>query len=249
MNGRPLRVVALQVGDAYPDSYVDRLGHMVERHLPRPHEFVVFSDRPRSFRTDIVVRDCSSWGLKGYFNKLRLFDPSVTGHDPFIYLDITLVVRDDLGRLLTEADKVDASLIGVDDWNYPVLNSSVLLVRPDEQTRRVWEDFRSGRRYQGSTHGDQEYIHQVFLANSPDRLRYWPSELVASYKGLRKMAVADPGRAREMYERCVILKFHGHPRPHEVLAPWRSPVSTILRHPFRPRLWRFLGEEIEANWR
>ena len=253
--GSPLCVVTVQAGDRYPDLYVNRLRGMVARQLDQPHRFVCFTDQPVQGRFDagVEVRDLSAWGLPGFFNKLRLFDQAVTGEltggEPFLFLDLTLVIRKSLAPLLAFGGGTPASVVGVADWNYPVLNSSVLWVRPDVHTQRVWDNWASGERYDGRIPGDQNYIDATFRRESPEALVFWPEGMVVSYKRLRKRAARDPGGAREALERAVILKFHGRPKPHEVLAPWRHLPSTVLRHPFRARLWRYLADEIEADWR
>jgi hypothetical protein len=250
----PLCVVTVQAGTRYPDLYVDRLCRMVARQVEEPHRFICFTDRPVQDRFDagVEVRDLSEWKLPGYFNKLRLFDGSVTaeltGGEPFLFLDLTLVIRQALAPLLALGRASSSSLVGVADWNYPVLNSSVLWLRPDVHTQRVWENWARGERYDGHIPGDQNYIDATFRREAPDALAFWPEGMVASYKQLRKRAARDPRGARDALERAVILKFHGRPKPHEVLEPWRHLPSTVLRHPLRPRLWRYLADEIEANW-
>lgn len=249
--GEPLKVVTVLVGDAYADVYVDRLRQMVARQLQRPHRFIVFADRPATRRfssAEIEVRDCSSWGLAGYFNKLRLFDQAVTGPLPFLYLDVTLFIRGDLGGFFDHARSQAASLVAVRDWNWPVLNSSVCHIRPDGRTQQVWEDWQSGERFGRQFAGDQNYIDAVFRHRFPEVLAHWPDEWVLSYKKLRKQAARDEAAAQSAYEGSRIVKFHGHPKPPEVLAPWRKPVATILRHPLQPRLWRFLAAEIRRHW-
>jgi hypothetical protein len=249
-------VITVQAGDRYPDLYVNRLRRMVARQMParpgdEPHRFLCYTDRPRAGRFDpeVEVHDLGEWGLPGYFNKLRLFDREVTGETPFVFLDITLVIRASLAPLLAFGEESGASLVAVADWNYPIVNSSVLRVRPDEYTQRVWDDWAGGERYHGHIPGDQNFIDAVFRANFPERLHFWPDGMVASYKGLRKKAARDRTGAQAALEAAVILKFHGAPKPHEVLAPWRHPRATILRYPHRPGLWRYLAEEIRTHWR
>lgn len=246
-----LQVMTLLVGEAYVDVYVDRLREMVARQLRRPHRFVVFADRAGERRfsaQDIEVRDCSSWGLPGYFNKLRLFDQAVTGSEPFLYLDVTLFIREDLGLFFDHARSLPASLVAVRDWNWPVLNSSVCHIRPDSRTQQVWEYWERGERFGRKFAGDQNYMDAVFRHSARDGLAYWPADWVLSYKNLRKEAALDEAAAQQIYERSRIVKFHGHPKPPEVLAPWLSPSSTIFRHPLRPRLWRYLAPEIRRHW-
>lgn len=246
----PLTVVTVQAGSRYPDVYVDRLRAMVARNLQKPHRFVCWTDncQPGRFHPSVEVRDLSSWGLSGFFNKLRLFDPEVGGSTPFLFLDITMVILRSLQPLLDESCRGDASLIAVADWNYPVVNSSVMWIRPDAHTRRVWEAWQAGERFHGHIPGDQNFIDAVFKSHGPEALAYWSKDLVASYKELRKIARTHPGRAQEALARAVILKFHGHPKPHEVLAPQKHLASTVFRNPLQPRLWRYLAPEIQDHW-
>jgi hypothetical protein len=253
----PLRVLTVQAGSRYPDHYVDRLERMVARHLGVPHRFVCYTDRPFAgrFAPQVELRDLAGWKLPGYFNKLRLFDREITGETPFLFLDLTLVIRRSLAPLLAFADEATAgeaggaSLVAVADWNYPIVNSSVLWVRPDARTQQVWDDWVQGAGHLEKVAGDQNWIDAVFRARFPEALAFWPEGLVASYKGLRKRAARDRKGAESALEEAVILKFHGRPKPHEVLAPWRHPVPTVLRHPLRPRLWRYLADEIRTHWR
>jgi hypothetical protein len=242
------RVLALQVGDAYADVYVDRLFRGLQRHLSPEPRLTLYTDRTRPVDPAITQEDASGWGLKGYFNKLRLFDPGLTGPEPFLYLDLTLVIRGSLAPFLRVARESGASLLGVRDWNYPILNSCVLWVRPDRFTGRVWKDFKEGRRYLEHVAGDQNYIDAVFRTHFPQALEFWPEGMVASYKTLRKEAARDPEAAYARYRASTILKFHGHPKPHEVLRPWLRPSATILRHPLKPGLWRYLASELHQHW-
>ncbi len=223
---------------------------MVARNLPAAHRFICWTDDLRSgrFHPAVEVRDLSSWGLSGYFNKLRLFDPDVGGVAPFLFLDLTMVVLRSLRPLIAQGQSTQASLIAVADWNYPIVNSSVMWVRPDMNTRAVWEAWDRGERFHGHIPGDQNFIDAVFKTYSPEALAFWPAPFVSSYKALRRLARRSPEAAREALDRATILKFHGHPKPHEVLNPRTHLASTVLRHPLHPRLWSYLASEIEAHW-
>lgn len=252
----PLRVVTVHAGTRYPDDHVDRLYRMVARQLDRPFRLTCWTDRPRAGRYDpgVEVADLSGWGLSGWFNKLRLFDREVAGEAPFLFLDLTMVIRAPLAPLLAAAldgERRDAALVAVADWNYPIVNSSVMWVRPDDRTQRVWDLWEAGdpELDRNAMAGDQNWIDAVFRRHFPGALAFWPDELVVSYKSLRKRAARDPAVARAAVERAVILKFHGRPKAEDVLAPWRHLSSTVLRHPTRPRLWRYLADEIAAHWR
>jgi hypothetical protein len=250
----PLDVVTVQAGSRYPDLYVERLRNMVARHLPVPHRFVVWADRltgasPRRLGPDIEARDLSGWGLPGTRNKLRLFDPEVGGTRPFLFLDMTLVIRKSLLPLVERGRSTRASLVAVQDWNYPTLNSSVMWVRPDENTSRVWESWLATGQHTWTKRGDQNYVNEVFRRTSPEALSFWAKGRIVSYKVLRKQASRDPDGAREAAAQAVIIKFHGMPKPPDVLNPRAHLRSTVLRHPLRPHLWTFLASEIRQHWR
>jgi hypothetical protein len=256
MDHPALTVVTVQTGHRYPDLWVSRLAAMVGRHLAEAHRFIVFTDRPEPGRFSppasdhqrLDVRDLQGGGLQGYFGKLRLFDQALTGPDPFLFLDTTLVIRASLAPLVQLGRHSAASVIGVRDWNYPILNSSVLWCHPDAHTQAVWTSWQDGRYADQSFPGDQNFIFEVFRQQAPAALAYWPEGLVSSYKALRKLASRDARAAQQQLEASCILKFHGRPKPEEVLHPWRHPRRTVLRHPLQPRLWGYLSEEIRSHW-
>ena len=253
MKSKQLQVVTVQLGNRYPDTWTIRLANMVARHLQEDHRFIIYTDKPHRARFQttpspnqlIEVRDLEPGKLQGYFGKLRLFDQALTGTEPFLFLDNTLVIRNSISQLIEIGRKNDEHLTGVRDWNYPILNSSVMWVKPNSDTQDVWEAWRSGRHQDESFSSDQNFILRA-LKN--EELAYWPEGVVCSYKNLRKLANRDRKQAELQLEGCRILKFHGNPKPSEVITPWRHPVHTILRNPLKPRLWGYLAGEIKSHW-
>ena len=253
MDRHPLQVVTVQLGNRYPDAWTTRLGNMVARNLKEHHRFIIYTDTPEKtrFQTDsssnqvVEVKDLEPGKLQGYFGKLRLFDQALTGPAPFLFLDNTLVIRDSISGLIEIGRKNSQHLTGVRDWNYPILNSSVMWVNPNSDTQDVWEAWSSGRYQDENFPGDQNFILRA-LKN--EELAYWPEGIVCSYKNLRKLEKKEPEQAKLQLEGCSILKFHGNPKPSEVISPWRYPMHTILRNPLHPRLWYYLANEIRAHW-
>ena len=253
MDSHPLQVVTVQLGNRYPDTWTTRLANMVGRNLKEDHRFIIYTDKPdrARFQTDsssnqvVEVRDLQQGKLQGYFGKLRLFDQALTGPEPFLFLDNTLVIRRSISRIVEIGRKNDQHLTGVRDWNYPILNSSVMWVKPNKNTQEVWDAWTSGRYQDESFPGDQNFILRA-LQN--EELAYWPEGIICSYKNLRKLTKRDREQAKLQLEACTILKFHGNPKPSEVMHPWRHPIHTILRNPLYPRLWNYLADEIRANW-
>ena len=254
MDSHPLQVVTVQLGDRYPDAWTTRLANMVGRNLKEDHRFIIYTDKPNRarFQTDsssnqvVEVRDLQQGKLQGYFGKLRLFDQALTGPEPFLFLDNTLVIRSSISGLIEIGRRNSQHLTGVRDWNYPILNSSVMWIKPNNNTQEVWEAWSSGRYQDESFPGDQNFILRA-LQN--EELAYWPEGIVCSYKNLRKLEKKEPEQAKLQLEGCSILKFHGNPKPSEVISPWRHPMHTILRNPLKPSLWSYLANEIRAYWR
>ncbi len=253
MKSHPLQVVTVQLGNRYPDTWTTRLANMVARNLQEDHRFIIYTDKPERtrFETDsssnqvVKVRNLEQGKLKGYFGKLRLFDQSLTGTEPFLFLDNTLVIRSSISELVEIGKRNDQHLTGVRDWNYPILNSSVMWVKPNKNTQDVWNAWSEGRYQDENFSGDQNFI---LRAIKNEDLAYWPEKKICSYKQLRKLAIKNPDEARQWLESCSIIKFHGHPKPNEVIQPWGHPIHTILRNPMKPRLWWYLKEEIKDHW-
>ena len=254
MDSHPLQIVTVQLGNRYPDAWTTRLANMVARNLQEHHRFIIYTDKPdrARFQTDsssnqvVEVRDLQQGKLQGYFGKLRLFDQALTGTEPFLFLDNTLVIRSSISELVEIGRKNDQHLTGVRDWNYPILNSSVMWVKPNNNTQEVWEAWSSGRYQDESFPGDQNFI---LRALRKEELAYWPEGIVCSYKTLRNLANRDRKQEKLQLEGCSILKFHGNPKPSEVISPWRHPMHTIFRNPLKPSLWSYLANEIRAYWR
>lgn len=245
-----LQVYTVLTGRSYGPHYAERLQRMLARHLSAPHSFMVLCDAANRAALEslgIQHRPLEPRGLQGFCSKIQLFNAAITGEAPFLFFDVTLVVRANLDPLLRFAAANPAAVIGVRDWNYPTLNSCVMQLRPGAATARVWQAYLEGEDH-GTPGPNQNFIHRVLQRHCPGALATWPEGLVASYRGLRKLARRDGAAAERARQAACVLKFHGRPRPHEVLRPWRHPSQTLLKHPLRPALWNHLAGEITEHW-
>lgn len=246
----PLPVFTVFSGTAYPPAYVERLQRMLARHLPTSFQLTVLCDsnnQTAMANLGLPHRCLEERGLQGFCSKIQLFNPALTGDEPFLYFDITLIVRANLDPLLQFAANSSAEVIGVRDWNYPTLNSCLMSLRPGAAMSRVWQSYLNGEDH-GTPGPNQNFIYRVLQSHCPEALNTWPEGLVASYRGLRKLAGRHPAAAEQALRSACVLKFHGRPRPHEVLQPWRYPTQTVLKHPLKPHLWGFLAGEITEHW-
>lgn len=79
--------------------YVTRLRSMVARCLDRPHRFVCLTDRPRAIPDIEAVPMGWDGSIKGWWAKIRLFEPGrFSGR--VVYLDLDTVVVDRLDPIV-----------------------------------------------------------------------------------------------------------------------------------------------------
>jgi hypothetical protein len=247
-----MRVVTINVGTKYPDIYVERMFRMCAKHLPTFERFTCYTDRTRHVPAEVEQIDCSRWGLEGWWNKIRLFDREVLD-EPFLFMDLDQIILRSLDPLVTYAQqRTDFPIFGMTDFLYDSFGSTVLFVRPCDQTQLLWDSFARGERYEAPDRlsGDQEFIEGCLRAHGlSDSLALFPDEWFLSYKVLRKQARGQSQRAQTQLERALFLVFHGRPKPHELLQPGKM-LFFLLRHkPLRVfRYWRFLEDEVRKLW-
>lgn len=193
--GNPIRVICVCVGTKFDPSYVAILYDMVQRNLSKDYTFHVITDR------DMPNAIAADTGLPGWWQKVKLFDPSLPFDkgDRMVYFDLDVAITGDLTELVETKGIIR-------DWNLPGFNSSVMVWDHGEHAN-VWTDF-----YRPSMHeldGDQDWITAV--SHLADPWVIFPRDWFLSY---RAHAVDYPPRG------CVAVIFHGAPKPHEITDGW-----------------------------
>ena len=220
-----LTVVCLNLNNCYErgEEYVEKLARGVRRNLHQPYRFVCLNDqRDAPWHEIEYVRVNTT--LPGWWAKVGLFQPGLfPGRN--LYLDLDVVVHDDLAPLVSLLDQ-HPGVWALDDFEFPLsklrcdyperlrdkvlrivgphggtCNSSVLLWRGDAG-RQAWSEF-SPAAVDGLA-GDQNWLTKALW---PDHLRLIPPGYAASYK--------QGGCGG-------LLVYHGEPRPHTVSSPWMS---------------------------
>lgn len=216
-----IRVACLKWGDKYGSEYVTRLQSMVARHLPVAHEFVCYTENPVEGVTCLALPS----DLPGWWAKLGLFRPGlITG--PCLYLDLDVVIRDDLSCFLRPDD---GKVWALDDFSYSLrtpkqfmdadtrrllggagtCNSSVMFWHGDAGTK-AWESFTP--EVMTRLHGDQNHITHVMY---PHALELYPPGLACSYK-YHVLRGQDFGS---------VVVFHGNPKVPDL--PRRDPLRVL----------------------
>lgn len=245
-----LNVVCVNCGEKYSDDYVNRLYYMAKRHISTPFTFTCFTDRSRNLEPGIIQLDTVQWGLEGWYNKLKLFDSKAMPYESMLYLDLSLVIRQSLEPLVEYVQ--DKPFVALRDWSYDVINSCVMWISRNPMTQKVWEDYASGQPFLEGNHGDQDCIYASLVNQGVAQdIPYFPPEWIVSYKQLHKVYVfRSKEEARSKVMDALIIKFHGHPRQHEMLTlPGRFRWIALQQPRYLLRDWNFLAREVKEWWK
>jgi hypothetical protein len=221
-----LPIVCFAVGELYgmAELYVRRLYEMLGRHCPEPFALYCWTDRPRRLPAAIEQRDCAAWtellrpGMRPTTRKLGLFNPRYVEFEHFLYLDLSLVVRHDMGELLAYAFGRPEDLVIVEHWKNEGYNSSVMRIRRDG-LQRIYDAFVAGERYEQRVPGDQDFIRGAVLRHGLEaQLAFFPAGQVVSFKKTVHISRRDAALARQHIRDATIVKFHGSPKMHEAFS-------------------------------
>jgi len=160
-----------------------------------------------------------------------------------------MVVRESLDPLVDMAR--GHNMVALRDWHYDCINSCIMWVEKGSITQAIWDEYARGTRFPDTVlHGDQDFTDAVLRMNhQKDRITYFPQEWIASYKDLLKIHRTDPEEACRLYTAARLIKFHGHPRQHELLNPVLCVQYLALRYPrYAWRDWGFLSKDIRQLW-
>lgn len=213
----PVTVLSMKWGPKYGPEYVNKLYHMVARHLSLPFRFVCFTDRPEGVidavecqpLPDIMVpaaRQISPW------RKVSIFKPGLGGlSGKALFLDLDVVVTGPLDDLVGYSDKLAIP----ENWTQPgqgVGNSSVftfeigaltyIFDRYNETVETLFDRFPNSQTFVSRTaaeHGD---------------LVFFPKEWVRSFKvDCMPGGVMSWVRTPRLPDGARVVAFHGDPKP------------------------------------
>ena len=196
-----LNVVAVNVGDRYPQEYTDKMRSMVARHLKREHTFHCIQDDP-------AFPAPPSW-----WHKCRAFK-EIEGQ--VLYLDLDQVILKDIDPLLDACDPEKMTCYADHIEWFGSRFGSAFMYFPCGKFNRVYDTFMSDPETimleYDKRGGDQVFIGELIPEAQylEDLMGYRP---IMSYK-------FDDLDSVEPDEDTFIVNFHGNPKPHEVDHPW-----------------------------
>ena len=223
-------VVCVNYGTKYPVEYTHRLFNMVSRNTTEPFEFYVLTDNI-SLYPDYKVVDISKEKERGWWTKLLMFKPDMLPRQKFLYLDLDVVIVDNIDELFKlPSFSILRDFIRPDDGILPgpEFNSSVMVFEP-HKAKFIYKYYLDNKvqfqnfQKQIPFFGDQNVISS-YLNSFPSFRHAVPDEWVWSFKKgvVRGKHAGDRSR---MFGDTIppngkICVFHGSPNPTEVSVDW-----------------------------
>lgn len=85
----------------YKPKYVHRLRNMVALHTKKPFRVVCLTDQPESMPDGVEgIRIPTDYGHRGWWAKVNLFDPDLPISGRILYLDLDVLVVNDLDPII-----------------------------------------------------------------------------------------------------------------------------------------------------
>ena len=218
-----MNFVCVYYGTKYSLDYVQVLYNMVQRHLTIPHKFICFSDhvKPQKIlKGDIEFRKFRFHDYDGWWNKMQLFSEEADLKGPCLYMDLDVVILDNINELATFGDDMTFGVIN--DFNILTkeYNSSIMKWHSETMRPIIWDEFVKRRQYWYTLQGDQNAMSK--LVKGSQYLKVMPDEWTYSYKWFSRQ---DPrfDKSRwtfEKKEKAKVAVFHGRPLPHDSDEKW-----------------------------
>lgn len=191
-----MKVVCVHYGRKYKTEYVNILHNMVKRYSDA--DFLCISDHWDGKNCEVVMGEKD---FDGWWNKIQLFNPDFLPGERFLYLDLDVVITEDISSILERTEK----FVTIKDWIYNTYNSSAMLM----------------------TGGEHGHVYDLFckdkekaMASCPQGDQQWITNYVAAdlfqdgdFASFRMSACESESKGK-------IVVFHGKPDPHEVKGTW-----------------------------
>ena len=188
-------------------------------------DFICFTDSTsiqRQLKTfSIEFRQFKRFDFDGWFNKLQLFSPDSNLEGNTLYMDLDVVITDNIDCFYTYETQLD--FVGMNDFNpvSGVWNSSIMKFKQTTLHGRIWHKFMSNRpEYLRKFPGDQNLISD--LIKNGHACGSFPDSWTQSYKWYDRSGTRY-SRQDMKYDHngeSLVTVFHGQPNPHESEQEW-----------------------------
>ena len=221
------QIICVHVGNAYSESYVEKLYNSCCRNTSIPFLFTVLTEnsdyniKQENFRTIKVIPYNFVNARTLWWYKMQAFRPDVAIEGQNLLLDIDQVIVNSLDKFFNYAK--DDFVIIQDfnrQWNknYNRSNSSVVKFTKSIATSIYDKWLMHPADYVRKYRGDQDWFDDEVA----DKTK-WPYEWIKSwkwevYKGgqIKNNSTQYSKDVTVIEDDCSILSFHGKPKPHDV---------------------------------
>lgn len=224
-----MNVVCVNWGTKYGLPYTQRLYNMVHRHTNYPINFYVLTDRVWEYMDSPAKPILLKPGLEGWWNKMRLFQPGLLPPGEYLYLDLDVVIVDNIDCFFKhEGFGITRDFIRPDNGIVPGKEYNSSVMRFESPNEGLWKHFNrnKGKWAEYSKHchffGDQNVISDwLNLCNYKNP---FPDEWCWSYKKGVERGKHAGDRSRHFGDTIPnggkICVFHGLPNPGDVDTQW-----------------------------
>jgi len=204
-------------GKNYHQLYINRLYHMVKRHLSIPFEFICFADRFMHLVTGIDVRSFDMPSKVGVLPRLYMFseESGLFGHQ-VLALDLDIIIVGSLDDIASYQGPFCSRSKFAPGQQYKLDGDVTSFSAGPENAERFWIPFRDDPKSVIDLTGGREryWFREVVGIEGGDRWdQLFPGQIVSYKRHCRPNGDQVPDDAR-------IVSCHGKPRPHEMDLAW-----------------------------
>jgi hypothetical protein len=202
----------LKYGNKYKSDYVNNLYSMVKRHCSSDYDFVCFTDDANGLHENIKIIPLKLYNdIHGWWYKTFLFDPSHNLNGSILFLDLDVVIFNEINKFLKFSPNDFCISRGFRKDNKHGMNSSCFRFESGSYSH-IYENFMKDRSsIMKRLHGDQDWIQEQVKDYS-----FWPETWLLSYKW---DMIQSNGKLKHAEDTSIAV-FHGKPNPHEIETDW-----------------------------
>ncbi len=218
-----VNVVCVYWGNKYSIDYVNILYNMVKRNLSVPFKFTCYTDQPSvgdgPLAAEIGVKRLPFNQYEGWWNKLTLFSPEAKLEGTCLYLDLDVVILDNIDDMALFGKEDTFGVINDFNPKSTVFNSSIMKFN-NVTAENIWTSFKKDESNMMRHHGDQQVMSH-YIRSTP-HCKVMPDDWTFSYKWYdrEKPRIDETEWTFERKPKSKVAIFHGKPNPHESDQQW-----------------------------
>lgn len=219
-------VICIKWGTVFGSSDVNMLFRACREHSPKPLRFVCLTDDAdglaegvEAWKIPDIGLTAEEWSHPGVWPKLSLFSPDLINLGRVLFLDLDMMVVGDLSSFFEPTQGTVFQNMG-DSWR-PLPKSeeretgSCIFSYDPGSEQRVLEVFLADKAGAMARWRNE----QDFVGAHVSEIRYWPDDLVVSFKRhlCHRNGAGLFAKPKPPPRTASIVAFHGTPRPRETM--------------------------------